>query len=247
MHSPLIRKLDYSGFLTDADRETLSAVPTRSRRVQRQKDLIREGDRPENVLLVLEGFACRYKLMPGGRRHIMALLVPGDFCDLHVGLLGQMDHGISTLSACTIAEIPRLTVDDLTDNHRRITRALWWATLADEATLREWLANMGQRDANRQAAHLFCELLLRLQAVGLATDNAYDFPITQTDLGDVLGISGVHVNRILQELRGEGLLKLKNKRLEIPDIDRLKAYCGFNPNYLHLTPRVNGSSSINAT
>lgn len=242
MHSPLIRKLEQSGFLTDVDRETLSSVPTHARRVERQKDLIREGDRPENVLLVLEGFACRYKLMPGGRRHIMALLVPGDFCDLHVAILKQMDHGISTLSACTIAEIPRATVEELTDNHRRITRALWWATLADEATLREWLANMGQRDANRQMAHLFCELLLRLQVVSLATEDAFDFPMTQTDLGDVLGISGVHVNRILQELRGEGLLTLRRRRLEISDVARLKAYCGFNANYLHMVPRVNGSS-----
>ena len=242
MSNTLIRKLDHSGFLTDADRDMLLSVIKSRRHVARHQDLIREGDRPENVLVILDGFACRYKLMPKARRHLMALLIPGDFCDLHVALLNYMDHGISTLSPCEVAEIPRAVIETLTDN-RRIARALWWATLVDEATLREWLANMGQRDANRQTAHLFCELLCRLQAVGRATHNSYDLPLTQSDLSDVLGRSDVHMNRILQELRAGGLVAFGSRRLEILDVERLKAYCGFNPNYLHLMPRVNGPSA----
>lgn len=243
MHSMLIRKLDQSGFLTEADRETLQALTPRSCLVEARRDLILEGDRPENVLVVLNGFACRYKILKGGRRHIMALLVPGDFCDLHIAILGQMDHCIGTITECMIAELPRATIEELTDHHPRITRALWWATLADEGTLREWLVNMGQRTADQQMAHLFCELRQRLLTVGLATPDSYEMPLRQTDLGDVLGITSVHVNRVLQELRAEGLIVLRSRKLSIPDMDRLKAYCGFTANYLHLTPRINGSAS----
>lgn len=244
MTSPFIRKLEHSGFLTEADRATLGSVPIHRRHVSKSQDLIREGDRPENVLVIFEGFAGRYKLMPKGRRHIMALLVPGDFCDLHVALLRHMDHGICTLSDCEVAEVPRATVEHLAEKHHSITRALWWATLTDEAVLREWLANMGQRDASKQMAHLFCELLMRLQAVDCATGNAFDLPITQTELADVLGLSTVHVNRSLQELRSAGLVTLKGRRLEVPDVDQLNAYCDFNPNYLHIVPQVNHPSKI---
>lgn len=238
MLSPLIQKLDHSGFLRDEDRSILRDIASASRRVAARSDLIQEDDRPENVYLILEGFACRYKLMPSGRRQIMAILLPGDFCDLHVAILGRMDHSISTLSPCTVVDIPRTTIEDLTERHARITRAFWWATLTDEGILREWLANMGQREAPRQMAHLFCELLMRLQTVDLAGPNGYDLPVTQVDLADILGLTSVHVNRVLQELRAAGLIALARGRLEIPDVAALKSFCDFNPNYLHLTPRT---------
>jgi len=179
----------------------------------------------------------RYKLLPDGGRQIMAYLVPGDFCDLHVSILGEMDHGIGALSACEVAYISRRTVEDLTTNRPAITRALWWATLVDEGTLREWLVNMGRRPADQQMAHLFCELLVRLQSVGLATQTSYEFPLTQAELADTLGVSDVHVNRMLQQLRADGLITLQGKRLTIPDVERLHEFAGFDPNYLHLTKR----------
>ena len=238
MANPLIFKLDQAGVLDDADRAVLRELSSHTRRIERHDDLIREGERPENVNLVMEGFACRYKILKDGRRQIMAFLVPGDFCDLHVAILGTMDHAIGTPWGCTVVEIPRATVDDITANHPRITRALWWATLTDEGTLREWLVNMGQRDADRQMAHFLCELLVRLQAVERASDNSFAFPITQVDLADTLGITPVHVNRVLQELKKQGLVVWKHKRIHIPDVDGLKAFAEFDPNYLHLTPRV---------
>ena len=141
------------------------------------------------------------------------------------------------------APIPRHAILELTHHHPRITHALWWATLVDEATLREWLVNVGQRPALTRVAHFFCELLLRLRAVGLAEDDGCDMPLTQEDLADVFGLTPVHVNRTLQELREAGLIVLRNRRLEIPDAERLKAFCGFNPNYLHLAPRPSGRES----
>jgi CRP-like cAMP-binding protein len=118
-------------------------------------------------------------------------------CDLHVSILGEMDHAISTLHRCKIVLIPRNIIADITENHGRINRALWWATLVDAATLREWLINMGRRPADKQLAHLLCELLLRLQAVGLASENSYEFPVTQAELADTLEITTVHVNRMI--------------------------------------------------
>ncbi|MCJ2049649.1 Crp/Fnr family transcriptional regulator [Methylobacterium sp. J-070] len=241
MSNALIRKLDHAGGLTDADRATLLGACASPRPVAAGQDLTCEGDPPENVHLILRGFAYRYKILPGGKRQITAVFVPGDFCDLHVAILQRMDHSIATLLPCEVVYLSRATVVDLTAGHPRIARALWWATLVDEAILRAWLVNIGQREASRQIAHLFCELHARLDAVGLATrDNggaAFDTPLRQTDLADLLGMTPVHVNRMLQELREAGLIVLKRRRLQILDLARLRAFCGFDAAYLHLENR----------
>ena len=244
MLNPLIAKLERGADLTAEDRARLASIVRNPRQVSSRRDLIHEGDTPSDVHLVIEGFACRYKDLPSGRRQIMAFLIPGDFCDFHVAILGEMDHGIRTLTPCTMVRIPRDAIEDLTDNYPRISRALWWCTLVDEAILREWLVNMGQRPAEQQAAHVFCELLVRLQSVGRATDASYVFPLTQAEFGDALGLSVVHVNRSLQHLRKENLIVLKEGVLTIPDVPRLKAFAEFNPNYLHLRPRSNGGPRL---
>ena len=242
MSNPLIRKLEHGAQLTDDDRAVLERVSHKSRHISTNNDIITEGMRPEAVNLVMRGFACRYKLLPDGKRQIIAFLVPGDFCDLNVSLLGEMEHTIGTGWGCDIVEIPKATIDELIQNHPRIRRALQWSTLVDEATLRAWLVSMGQRSADKQMAHLICELLVRLQAVGVADADGFDFPLSQNDIGDTLGLSVVHVNRTLQELRGLKLVSWKHKRVHIPDVERLKAYAGFDPNYLHLTDGSNISS-----
>jgi CRP-like cAMP-binding protein len=160
-------------------------------------------------------------------------LVPGDFCDLHVFILKEMDHSIATLSRCTVVKIPRQCILELTERPA-IARALWWAALVDEATLREWLVNIGARPAEQRLAHLLCELLSRLRVVGLADGGQYELPVTQQELGDTTGMSNVHVNRVLQRLRRDGLITLKDKNLVILDVNRLNAFSGFTPNYLHL-------------
>lgn len=229
----LTRKLEAFGALPDADRLLLDEAVRPARAVGPRVDLIREGETPSDVNLILEGFACRYKVLPTGRRQIMAYLVPGDFCDLHVFILKAMDHGIATLSPCTVVKLPRSRVLELLERPA-IAQALWWAALVDEATLREWLVNVGARKAEQRIAHLLYELLLRLRTVGLTTGNQYELPITQAELADTVGLTGVHVNRILQRLRGDGLITLKGKNLVILDEERLMAFSGFNPNYLHL-------------
>ncbi|MCG5249627.1 Crp/Fnr family transcriptional regulator [Methylorubrum extorquens] len=242
MANPLVLKLEHGADLTNEDRALLQSLSGTARRIQAHQDIIREGERPENVHLIMEGWACRYKQLPDGKRQIMAFLVPGDFCDLHVAILGEMDHNIGTAWGCNLVAIPRRIIDELVQSHPRIARALWWSTLADEGTLREWLVNLGQRQADRRMAHLFCELLVRLQTVGCTDEDGFEFPISQIDLSDALGITSVHVSRVLKELQAQSLVTWQNGRLRILDAPKLKAFSGFNDRYLHLTRRRNGGA-----
>jgi CRP-like cAMP-binding protein len=238
MPNALVRKLESFAQLSEADKRVLNDVIQRNaREVGPRTDLIREGDKPEGVHLILEGFACRYKILPDGTRQIMAYMIPGDFCDLHIFILREMDHSVATLSHCREVEIPRATIIELTEDHPRIARAFWWATLVDEAILRQWLISLGRRDAGKRLAHLICELLLRLQLVGLVSGYTFELPLTQEELADTLGMSGVHLNRMLQDLRRSGMIELQDHSLVVLDRVRLQEYAGFDPNYLHLRER----------
>jgi len=232
--NPLLRKLEAFAPLSEAERAVLEGLSGPIEVVPAHADLIREGDKPKGILLVLEGMAFRYKTRASGARQIVAYLVPGDMGDLDVALLDQMDHNIASFSACKVVWIKPETLASIQQNYPTIARALRMSTLVDEATLREWLVNVGCRSAIERIAHLFCELLVRLQVVGLATDNSYTLPLTQLDLADTTGMSNVHVNRSLQELRRQGLIELKGGRLTILNLPRLRAVAEFKANYLHL-------------
>ncbi|WP_244527004.1 helix-turn-helix domain-containing protein [Methylobacterium sp. 275MFSha3.1] len=232
--NPLIRKLEGFTTLSDMDRAILARISAETRLVASGTDLVREGDKPEGVFLVMAGMACRHKLRANGARQIMAYLVPGDLCDLDVVLLSRMDHTISTLSNCRVARLAPETMADLLTNHPHIARALRKAQLVDEGTLREWLVNVGRRSAPERLAHLFCELLVRLEVVGCASEDTYELPVTQLDLADTTGLPSVHVNRTLRELRQKGLIELRRGRLRILDLPRLQALAEFRPDYLHL-------------
>ena len=236
LHSVAVRKLEHGAELTENDRRRIDEALEDVLTFARGGDLVQEGDRPEHAHVVLEGFACRYKVVRDGGRQIIGWLVPGDFCDLQVHLLGAMDHSITALTACRVARVPPQAVRDLT-SQERILQALRWSTLVDEAILREWMVGMGRRPADRQIAHLICELLHRLRSVGLAEGNRLDFPVTQEEVADTVGMSSVHVNRVLQQLRGEGMIAQEGRVLTVLDEPRLCAFAEFDPNYLHLTPR----------
>ena len=231
MDNVLVKKLEGYALLGEDDKRALNAVVRDARTVPAHTDLATEGEKATFVHLVMEGFACRYKFTTEGNRQIMAILVPGDFCDLHVVMLKQMDHSIATISPCKVVDIPREQVLALLERPR-LSLAMGCATLVDSAVLREWLVNIGQRPARQRLAHFLCELLLRLRIVGLA-DKSYELPLSQTDLADAIGTSPVHLNRVLQELRHENLISLRGGALAIQDIDHLIKLSGFNPNYLH--------------
>lgn len=229
----LVKRLEAYVDLTSEEKNLLHAASSRTQAVAARQDIIREGDAPRDVHLVTSGLACRYKLLDSGRRQIVAFLVPGDFCDMNVFILKQMDHTIATLSPVRMACLSPDQIMDLM-SHPGISRAMWMATLVDESILREWVTNIGQRSATSRLAHLFCEMLLRMTNVGLTDALQYQLPITQTELAEALGISTVHVNRSLHALRVSGLVEFRSKKVVIRDLAGLKKEAGFRDNYLHL-------------
>jgi CRP-like cAMP-binding protein len=234
---PLVAKLETVTALPAEDREALTALCSEARELGARRTVIREGDRPDFVHLILDGWAARYSLLGDGGRQITAFLIPGDFCDLHVTILGAMDHSIATLTRAAIAYVPRAAIEALTARPA-VARAFWWATLVDEAVLRAWLVNVGRRDAGEAIGHLMCELYLRMRNVGLTTDHSYALPLTQEEIADALGLTPVHVNRVLQRMRREGLISFAGGALTIHDYRRLEKASGFNPNYLHFEQRA---------
>jgi len=230
----LTSRLEAFTRLSPEDKAALEKLSKVSRTVAPRRDLIREGEKPNYVHLMLDGWACRYKTLPDGRRQIVAFFVPGDFCDLNVYILKQMDHSIGAITRLAVADISRDEMDHLTTNHPRITQALWWESLVQHAIQREWTLNLGQRSAYERIGHLLVEVYLRLKTVGLTWNGTCDFPLTQVDIADATGLTPVHVNRTLQELRRDELIELERKQLNIPDLHRLMDVAMFNANYLHL-------------
>ena len=226
-------KLERWERLSENERASLEGISGRVEKVRRHQQLIEEGDNPRVVILVLEGWAIRYKVLPDGKRQIVAILLPGDLCDIHIFILDHMDHGISMLTDGKVARIPQNAMLAVIDERPAIARALWWATLVDEAVLREWLVNVGGRDAYSRVAHLICELHVRMSNVGLVTEGLMSLPLTQEHLAQALGLTAVHVNRMLRRLRQSSLITFKAFRLQILDLNGLVAAAGFRPGYLH--------------
>ncbi len=232
--SSVVQKLQAFTKLSADDRAALDRLGRRVRSVDARRDLISEGDAPTHVHLVLQGWGARYKTLPDGKRQIVGLFVPGDFCDLNVYILKHMDHSIGAITRLKVAMITPDEMDELTSERPRVTQALLWHELVSAATQREWLLNVGQRTAYQRLGHLFVELYLRLRAVGMTHNGGCDFPLTQNDLAEATGLTPVHVNRMLQDLRRDRLIELERKQLRIPDIERLMDVSMYNPNYLHL-------------
>ncbi len=212
------------------------AVRERILRVRAGEDLISEGDRPDRVWVILSGWLSRYKTLEDGRRQIVNFILPGDTCDAYVYLLPRMDHSIGALTSVVYSEIERDRFEGLIASDRTVAEALWCELLAGNAIQREWAVNIGRRLALGRVAHLLCEIFERLRPVGLLEGNSCAFPITQLDLADATGLSVVHLNRTLQELRASGLIVLRERTLTVNDLDELKKAGLFNPNYLHYAP-----------
>src|SRR5580698_4881561 len=238
MNNPLLRKLANFTELSTEESNVIEESTLDVHEFAAREDVISQGDRTGGVKLLLEGFACRYKVLEDGRRQIVAYFVPGDLCDLRVFILRRMDHSIGALVASKVATIAPENILKMTSNYPTLTRALWWSTLVEEAILREWIVNVGQRNALERMAHLFCELLYRFRAVGLNQGLSCTLPLTQTELAETLGLSSVHVNRTLQALRRKKLITLNGGTLTIDNLPALEALSFFNAEYLHLDYEV---------
>lgn len=230
-------KLNLEAFVKLSEEEwaSLKRVTSKSvRDISARRDIVREGEKPTAVNVVIEGWACRYKQLPDGRRQIVSFFIPGDLCDTNVFILKEMDHSIGAITNVQIAQIAPSDFEMLMNKSPRLTAALWWHELVTAAVQREWTTNVGQRTAAERLAHLFCETFVRLRVVNMTNGNSCEWPLTQYDLAEATGLTAVHVNRTLQDLRRQGLIELQGRRLVIPDLDRLMTAGMFNPNYLHL-------------
>ena len=200
------------------------------------QDIVHEHDYCTESKLLISGWAYRYSDLPDGRRQTLALHMGGDFIDLHSFQLKRMDHSVRTLTACTIAVVPHENLARITEGFPHLTRQLWFSTLVDAAIMRRWMVGLGQRTALENAAHLFCEIYHRASLVDLVADDAFTFPLTQAEIGEAVGISAVHTNRVLQQLRAQKVIAISGRTVKILNLRALEALAGFDPTYLNLNP-----------
>ena len=233
----LIRKLESIAPLAPEERAALQRLPMRLKTVAAGQDIVSEGDTPSECCLLVEGFACRYNVTAQGKRQILSFHISGDMPDLQSLHLKVMDHSLGALIPCKLGFIQHDDVRTLIRHHPRLGDLFWRDTLIDAAVFRQWVVNVGRRQGPARLAHLLCELLVRLRAVKLVEDHAFDLPVTQGDLADAMGISNVHVNRVLQDLRKQGLILLQGKFLNVLDWEGLKQAGEFDPTYLHLVKK----------
>jgi CRP-like cAMP-binding protein len=235
-----LRRLAVITELNASELDTLRALQLSVREFPAGSVIVREGDRPRESFMVLEGLVCAFKITGEGREQIPALYVPGDVPDLHSLHLKVIDTSFRAITACKLGFSAHGDLNRICERSYAVTRALWRITLIDGAIFREWETNIGRRDASARLAHVVCEMYLRLKAVGLTEGHSFSLPLTQQDLGNAMGLSTVHVNRTLQTLRSESLLRYENGRIEILDWERLQERGDFDPGYLHLDPRELG-------
>jgi CRP-like cAMP-binding protein len=232
--NPLIRKLDSIFTLSDEERGAVASLPMQAVNLRTDQDIVSERDRPSRCCAMLDGFTCSYKLTAEGKRQILAFHVAGDIPDLQSLHLPVLDNSIGTITPCRVGFIKHEPLRQLCERYPRIAGALRRATLIEAAVLRERMTSIGRRNAFSRIAHLLCEIVVRMRAADLGRGRSCDFPVTQTEIGDALGITMVHVNRTLKEIREAGLATLNGGVLKVLDWDALKEAGAFDPTYLHL-------------
>jgi CRP-like cAMP-binding protein len=228
-------RLFQSNYLADDDRRALSAIAAKARSWPAHSDIVARCAPVGSIYVLTHGWACRYKITREGARQITGLVVPGDMCNLDSFLLPAIDFGVRTLTAATAVPVPRDQLQALAEKRPGIARALTWFAIVENAMLSEGAVSLGRQSAQERLAHLFCELANRL---GNRSENKaeFDFPLTQEQIADTLGLTSVHVNRMVQRLRAEELITIRNHHVTIPDMARLAALGGFDKAYLHLAP-----------
>lgn len=235
MTEALTNKLSNYLDLEQKDIQSLRESVQQVEHIEAGQDIIRVDEKPEYVHLIVEGWGCRYKYLEDGKRAIVAYLIPGDVCDIHIAMLDHMDHSVSALTPLKLAYLPREAIERCFRDNHTLARAFFWTSLVEESTMREWFVNATSRPADKRLAHLFCELLMRHWAAKLERRaDRFPMPLTQNELADAMGISLVHTNRVLQRLRRDGLVEFEGRTLIVLDWARLKAFADFSPTYLHL-------------
>ena len=232
---PMVRKLAYWSDLDAADEAAILNLPHRTKRVERNGYIVREREKTTHSCLLVSGFAIRHKIVASGARQIVAIHMKGDLVDLQNSFLGVADHSVQVLTDAEVALIPRDKIKQLAFDRPKVGMAMWFDTLVDASVFREWIANVGRRDAHTRIAHLLCEFALRLKVAGLGEATDYELPMTQEHIADCTGLTPVHVNRMLKLLETENLISRTSSRsVTIGDWNKLADAGDFDSNYLHL-------------
>jgi CRP-like cAMP-binding protein len=228
----MVRKLETHAVLDDGDRKALLALPYTLRTFEPSSYLVREGDAPDQCAVLLSGFAYRQKLTGAGMRQIVSLHIPGEPLDFQHLFLDVADHNVQTLTRAEIATIPRSALRELARNRAAISNAIFVNTLVEGSIFREWILNIGRRDARSRLAHFLCEFAIRLDMQGLTGADGYEL------LGDALGLTAVHVNRTIKSLEADGLIGRNRRRISFPQWDALRELADFSSRYLHLAQQT---------
>jgi CRP-like cAMP-binding protein len=232
---PMVNRLRYWHELDADDCAAVLSLPHAVRSFQPHHYIVREYDRATHSCTMLSGFAVRSKIVAGGARQICSVHMKGEMVDLQNSLLGKADHSVQMLTAGQVAMIPREAIERLAFERPAVGKAMWIDTLVDGSIFREWIANVGRRDARTRISHLLCELALRLKVAGLGQQTDYEVPLTQEQLADATGLTSVHVNRTLKALERDSLIARSHPRsITIGDWKKLAETGDFNSNYLHL-------------
>lgn len=232
--APMLRKLEMWGAFSDGDREALLALPHKLKAIEAHGYVVRDGDQATHSCLLRSGFMFRHKVIADGARQIVSIHMGGDLVDLQNSLLGTADHNVQALTRAEAAFIPREAIMEIAFKRPAIGRAMWCDTLVDGSVFREWVANVGRRDARTRIAHLLCEFSLRLDAAGLADHSRFELPMTQEHIADCTGLTSVHVNRTMMALGKEGLIARTNRSVTISNWKKLAEVGDFTSAYLHL-------------
>jgi CRP-like cAMP-binding protein len=235
LQSPLSRKLAAFVALSDTDLATLARFDRRRKTFQSGHEMIHEGEENASAFILSKGWACSYKMLPDGERQIVDFQIPGDFLGLRSILFRTADHTVEAISHIEASEVLEPDLLDAFANAPRLAAAVLWAASRDEAMVVEHLVNLGRRSAEERMAHLLLELWARLHLVGLGDEAGFDCPLTQYHLADALGLSAVHVNRVLRRLREDGLVTFQKGRVIIDAPARLRDLAGFDTAYLDQT------------
>lgn len=241
----MVRKFDQRTKLDESDRQALLGLPYDLKTMEAGRYIVREGSSPDHSAILVSGLAYRHKITAEGARQIVSIQVPGDFVDLESSLLNVVDHNIQALTRCEVALIRSSAILELVNLHPRIARAMWIDTMIDGSIFREWVVNVGRRDAREKLAHLMCEFARRLEAAGMGSSSGYELPMTQEQLGDATGLTSVHVNRTLRSLADEGLIERERRFIRIPDWEKMRTIAGFNETYMHLDQVVSPGARRN--
>jgi CRP-like cAMP-binding protein len=233
-HSKLIARLRAIASLTDGDAALIEKLPMKLQNLSSGQDVVQDGQTLDQCCMLVDGYLFRHKIGAEGKRQIVSWHVPGDIPDLYSLHLRPIDHNMTALGPAVVSFIPHEPFIAMLNSSPSLTHVFWRETLVDAAAFREWVVSLGRRDAQARIAHMLCELLIRLRVVGLARDDSFQFPASQVDVADATGMTPVHANRMIQQLRADGLIAWDGPTIRVLDLDRLKSVAEFDDGFLHL-------------